>query len=106
MIVDLPHPECPMMHTNSPCSMVKSAFSKTVSGSPPLGAGKRLVSLVISMNALLIESSYPPCSGYSWNCTALCSRAKAASRSMPTTPIIRIEKITLVRSRLFHSFQT
>ena len=28
------------------------------------------------------------------------------SRIMPTMPIIRIAKITLVRDRLFHSFQT
>ena len=43
---------------------------------------------------------------YSLKATARCSRPNMESSSMPTMPITRMEKMTEVRSRLFHSFQT
>src|SRR3989344_2748539 len=39
-------------------------------------------------------------------CTRRWARASNWSSSMPMTPIMRMEKITLERFRLFHSFQT
>src|SRR6476620_1658205 len=38
-IVDFPHPECPMMQTNSPLSIVKLMSENTVSGASPRAPG-------------------------------------------------------------------
>ena len=43
---------------------------------------------------------------HSRHVTMRCAWAKAKSSSIPTTPISKMAKITLVKDRLFHSFHT
>src|SRR6056297_4100016 len=56
MIVDLPQPEWPRIQTNSPFSIPKLAFSKTVSV-PPDPSGNCCVSCSIERNGLAMTAS-------------------------------------------------
>ena len=110
-MVDLPQPEWPITQANSPFSTPKVTFSKTVSSCELLRSPNRLLRFSTYKNGLVLtrrdlsrimvgEIQIP---SYS---TASLARAKIQSKNMPTKPIIKMEKITAARSRLFHSFQT
>ncbi len=129
-MVVLPQPECPIRHTNSPCSTARCTFSNTVVAAPSRPV-KRLAmpsmrisgslifrfSLLDARCSLLVERrsaqrlapetrNEKRFTFYSGKVTSFVRRASERSSIMPTRPMARMPLMMLAIERLFHSFHT